>query len=122
MVISNKSKKYNIGDKVWSKYFGSLTKKRATITNICNNEITIKIMCLQHHNVKLIVKDFEIYPFTIDDYIDDVEITACIFNYDLNDIISYVRRIKLIKLNKYVINSNTKKVDEVLNEFDIKYI
>jgi len=115
----NNDIKYVIGQKVWIEYLGK-SKRKAIILGISEDIIKIKFS-YWGVDIEDYVRDIEVFPLMIDDYINEIKFTMKILGYDLTFVENYLRKIKLLKLNNNS-NNNITKEEEVFENFEIKHI
>lgn len=117
----NTEVQYKVGQRVWIEY-PLHEKRRGTIIKIKNDDITVNFK-YWGTEMDQFFRDFQISPFTYDNYVEDFEFAMRVLKYDLVVIESYLRKIKLLKINK--VDSKVDvvtEIDEVLGNFDAKYI
>ena len=114
----NNGIKYVIGQKVWIEYLGK-SKRKAIIIGISEDIIKIKLS-YWGVDIEEYVRDIEVFPLMIDEYINEIQFTMKILGYDLIFVENYLRKIKLLKLNNDY--NRVTKEEEVFENFEIKHI
>ena len=117
--LLNSDVRYEIGQNVWIEYLGK-SKRKAIILGISEDIIKIKFS-YWGVDIEDYVRDIEVFPLMIDDYINEIKFTMKILGYDLTFVENYLRKIKLLKLNNNS-NNNITKEEEVFENFEIKHI
>jgi len=116
--LLNSDVRYEIGQNVWIEYLGK-SKRKAIILGISEDIIKIKFS-YWGVDIEDYVRDIEVFPLMIDDYINEIKFTMKILGYDLTFVENYLRKIKLLKLNNN--SNNITKEEEVFENFEIKHI